>query len=168
MAKYISTLVNGGDSVSPTVIRTIKTANGLEISKAEIQEHAQQILGYTDNNKENLEISQENIYAILEGMKDVTSETGGTAYSVFRNFNFKIGGKTGSAQTDNGTSTNAWFVGFAPYEEPEIAIAVIIEDGGTGRLAAYVARDIIAQYFGMNEENIIENVTAIPYTEQQN
>ena len=166
MAKYISTLVNGGDRVDPTIIRTIKTTYGTEISKAEIQRHSEEILGTTGDDSENLEISQEYIDAILEGMKDVTSESGGTAYSIFKNFDITIGGKTGSAQTTTGT--NAWFVGFAPYDEPEIAIVVIIEGGGTGSYAAYAARDVIAQYFGMNEENIVEDVTAIPYTEQQN
>lgn len=166
MAKYISTLVNGGERIDPTIIRTIKTAYGTEISKAEIQRHSEEILGTTNNSTADLEISQEYIDAILEGMKDVTSERGGTAYSIFKDFNITIGGKTGSAQT--GSGTNAWFVGFAPYDEPEIAIAVIVEGGGTGSYAAYAARDVIAQYFGMNEEDVVEDVTAIPYTEQQN
>ncbi len=165
MAKYVSTLVNGGERVTPTIIKNVKTSYGSEISKAEIQEHTKKILGNTNDDSENLEISQQYIDVILEGMKDVTSENGGTAYSVFKNFNFTIGGKTGSAQND--TRTDAWFVGFAPYNEPEIAIAVVVEGGGTGKYAAYAARDVIAQYFGMNEEDIIENVTARPYTEQQ-
>lgn len=166
MAKYISTLVNGGDKVDTTIIKTIKTAYGTEVSKAEIQRHSEEILGTTGDDSENLEISQEYIDVILEGMRDVTSESGGTAYSIFKNFNITIGGKTGSAQAGN--TTNAWFVGFAPYDEPEIAIVVVIEGGGTGSYAAYAARDVIAQYFGMNEENITEDVTARPYTEQQN
>lgn len=166
MAKYISTLVNGGDKVDTTIIKTIKTPYGTEISKAEIQRHSEEILGSTGDDSENLEISQEYIDVILEGMRDVTSESGGTAYSIFKNFNITIGGKTGSAQA--GDTTNAWFVGFAPYDEPEIAIVVVIEGGGTGSYAAYAARDVIAQYFGMNEENITEDVTAKPYTEQQN
>ncbi len=169
MAKYISTLINKGDRINPTIIKTIRTANGEEISKAEIQAHTKRILGETNDDSENLEISQEYINVILEGMKDVTSENGGTAYSVFKNFNFQIGGKTGSAQTkkNNVETTNACFVGFAPYNEPEIAIVVVIEGGGTGKYAAYAARDVIAQYFGMNEEDIVEDVTARPYTEQQ-
>lgn len=169
MAKYVSTLVNGGERVSPTIIKSIKNAYGIEVSKAEIQEHTRQILGDTKDDSENLEISQEYIDAILEGMRDVTSENGGTAYQVFKNFNFTIGGKTGSAQTskDNQKTTNALFVGFAPYDEPEIAIVVVIEGGGTGSYAAYAARDVLAQYFGMNQENIVEDVTARPYTEQQ-
>ena len=152
MAKYVSTLVNGGERISPTIIKNIK-----------------QIIGETNDDSENLEISQEYINAILEGMRDVTSENGGTAYQVFKDFNFTIGGKTGSAQTskNNQKTTNALFVGFAPYDNPEIAIVVVVEGGGTGSYAAYAAKDVLAQYFGMNEEDIVEDVTARPYTEQQ-
>lgn len=166
MAKYISTLVNGGDKINPTIIKSIKTADGAEISKSEIQQYSKEILNNDIEEVEDLEISQEYIDVILEGMKDVTSERGGTAYNIFKNFNITIGGKTGSAQTKNGT--NAWFVGFAPYDEPEIAIVVIIEGGGTGSYAAYGARDVIAQYFGMNQESVTEDTTARPYTELMN
>lgn len=164
MAKYISTLVNGGEKINPTLIKSIKLPNGVEASKADIGEYTKEKLGPIEE-VEDIEISQEYIDVILEGMKDVTSETGGTAYTIFKDLNISVGGKTGSAQTASGT--NACFVGFAPYEEPEIAIAVVIEKGGSGSLAAYAAKDIIAQYFGMNQGNIIEDVTAYPYTELQ-
>lgn len=166
MAKYISMLVNGGNKVNPTIIKTIKNADGSEVSRTEIKQYVAEKLGIKEDNNENMQISQTNIDAILEGMRGVTSESGGTAYSIFKNFNIEIGGKTGSAQT--GVSTNAWFVGFAPYDNPEIAVVVLIENGGTGSYAAYGAREIIAQYFGMNQNYIQEDLTALPYTEIQN
>ena len=106
-------------------------------------------------------------------MKGVTTETGGTAYATFKNFNIEVGGKTGSAQTgrldENGKRiTNAWFVGFAPYENPEIAIVVMIENGQSGGNAAIPARDIIAEYFGMNANRVTEDMIAKPATEIQN
>lgn len=58
--------------------------------------------------------------------------------------------------------------GFAPYDNPEIAVVCVIENGGTGAIACYPARDVIAQYFGMNETNIEENITAKPVTEARN
>ena len=67
-----------------------------------------------------MNFKEENIEAILEGMRGVTSESGGTAYSTFRNFNIEVGGKTGSAQTGVQGKTNAWFVGFAPFDDPAI------------------------------------------------
>ena len=82
-------------------------------------------------------------------MKNVTSETGGTAYSTFKNSNVTVGGKTGSAQAGN--KTHAWFVGFAPFEDPEIAVAVIIENGAHGGYSAQVAKDIFDSYFYEDE-----------------
>ena len=67
MAKYISTLVNGGKRIDPTIIKSIKKADGSEVSKAEIQEYTRSILGQPEE-VESLEISQENIDAILEGI----------------------------------------------------------------------------------------------------
>ena len=100
-----------------------------------------------------------------EGMKSVTTETGGTAYSVFKNFPIEVGGKTGSAEA--GDNVNAWFVGFAPYEAPEIAVVVLVENGSHGYYAAEVAKEIIEAHFKL-KENVTENNTALPYTEQQN
>lgn len=168
MAKYISILVNGGKQVNPTIVKTIMNADGTEVPKEEIKKQTAERLGLEENTNQDINISQENLSAMLEGMRGVTSESGGTAYSIFKNFNIEIGGKTGSAQKQEGETANAWFVGFAPYDNPQIAIAVIIENGGSGSLACYAAKDIIAQYFGMNAEQVEENLTAIPYTEIQN
>lgn len=127
MAKYISILVNGGKQVDPTIVKTIINADGSEVSKEEIEKSVNERLGIEETDDEDIEISEENLEAVLEGMKGVTSESGGTAYSIFKNFNIEVGGKTGSAQTGSNSTANAWFVGFAPYDDPEIAIAVVIE-----------------------------------------
>ena len=106
---------------------------------------------------------EENLKVVLEGMKSVTTETGGTAYSVFKNFDIEVGGKTGSAEA--GGKVNAWFAGFAPYDNPEIAIVVMVENGSHGYYTAEVAKEIIEQHFRLKDE-ASENITAIPYTEQ--
>ena len=98
-------------------------------------------------------------------MKSVTTETGGTAYSVFRDFEIEVGGKTGSAEA--GKNVNAWFTGFAPYDNPEIAVVVFVENGGHGYYTASVARSIFESYFGKTEE-IEEDRTAKPYTGEAN
>ena len=128
------------------------------MSKQEIQEAANKKLNISSEKTENLNMKKENINAVLEGMKGVTSESGGTAYSTFRNFNIEVGGKTGSAQAGN--KTNAWFVGFAPFDNPEIAVVVLVENGGHGGYTAEVARDIFAEYFGMNSSDVTEDMTA--------
>ena len=100
-------------------------------------------------------------------MKSVTSDRSGTAYSIFRNFNISVGGKTGSAEAP-GNKVNAWFVGFAPFENPEIAIVVMVENGAHGNYTAEVVREIMSEYFGMNTQNVEENMSAIPYVQIMN
>ena len=90
----------------------------------------------------------------------MVTEQGGTAHSIFKNFDIQIGGKTGSAEA--GEKTNAWFVGFAPYEDPEIAVVVFVENGAHGYYSAEVTKEIMEAYFGLNTE-IEEDKTVKPY-----
>ena len=158
MAKYISMLANGGNAIDVTVIKSIINPNGTEVSKDEIEQFSNQKLGITNEETQKLDISKENLNAVLEGMRGVTSESGGTAYSYFRDFNIEVGGKTGSAEAGN--KTNAWFVGFAPYDNPEIAVVIIVENGAHGAYTAGVAREIFAEYFGMNANQVTEDMAA--------
>lgn len=147
LVKYIGMVANGGNKINPTLIKRILNADGTESSKAEINQYVKETLGLQDDSSENLTFSATNISAVLEGMRSVTEE-GGTASSIFKNFNIEVGGKTGSAEA--GSNVNAWFAGFAPFNDPEIAVVVIVENGGHGFYTAEVAREIIAEYFGMN------------------
>lgn len=161
MAKYISMLANGGKNIDVTLIKTVINSNGYQMSKQEIDEYVNKKLNLkSDEENSNLNISQDNLKAILEGMKGVTSESGGTAYSTFSKFNVEVAGKTGTAQVGN--KTNGWFAGFAPYDDPEIAIVVVVENVTHGGYTAEVAKDIFAEYFGMNAEEIEESQEAIP------
>ena len=162
MAKYVAMIANRGKNLDVTIVKSIINPDGSEVSRDEYESYVNEKLGLQQENVEEMSFKEENIEAILEGMRGVTSESGGTAYSTFRNFNIEVGGKTGSAQTGVQGKTNAWFVGFAPFEDPEIAIVVFVRNGGHGSYTAEVARDIIAQYFGMNTNQVTENTTAIP------
>lgn len=169
IAKYIATLVNGGKTVNPTIIKTIINNDLSEENKEEIKQYTNEKLGISTNNTEGLEIKEEYLQAVLEGMKSVTNETGGTAYSIFKDFNIEVGGKTGSAQagTKNGQDiVHAWFVGFAPFENPEIVVVVMIENGSHGSYSAEVVKQIMAEYFGMNTNNVSESTNAVPYVNQ--
>ncbi len=168
MAKYTSMIANGGKKLDVTIIKNVIKSDGTELSKEEIQLYSNQKLGIQEEETEELTFNEANVKAVLEGMRGVTSESGGTAYSTFRNFNIEVGEKTGSAQVSEDV-TNAWFVGFAPFDNPEIAVVVLVENGGHGSYTAEVARDIIAEYFGMNTtENIVtEDMTPVPTTQIQ-
>ena len=162
MAKYVAMIANRGKKLDVTIIKSIVNPDGSEVSRDEYEKYVENKLGLEPDDTEEMTFKEENINAILEGMRGVTSESGGTAYSTFKNFNIEVGGKTGSAQTGIQGKTNAWFVGFAPFDAPEIAIVVFVRNGEHGSYTAEVARDIIAQYFGMNTNQITENTNAIP------
>lgn len=165
MAKYIAMVANGGNKVNPTIVKTILNSDGTEASKFEIDNFAKEKLGLTSNEEEHIDISQDTLQTVLEGMRSVT-DTGGTASSVFKNYDIEVGGKTGSAEAGN--NVNAWFAGFAPYDNPEIAVVVMVENGGHGYYTAEVAKEIISEYFGMNinSNEIQENNNAEVYIEQ--
>lgn len=165
IAKYIAMITNGGHDIDVTLIKEITKVDGTTIDKTDIEDYISNRLGIKQEKKEDLQISEETIRTVMEGMKSVATETGGTAYSVFRDFEIEVGGKTGSAEA--GENVNAWFTGFAPYDNPEIAVVVFVEDGGHGYYTATVARAIFESYFGTNEE-IEEDRTAKPYTGQVN
>lgn len=126
-------------------------------------------LGIENNKNEDITLNPQFLTAVKEGMKSVTSDEAGTAYVRFKNFNIEVGGKTGSAEAGVDAQgkdlVNAWFTGFAPYYDPEIAVVVIVENGGHGNYTAEAVRDIMAEYFGMNTQNIVEDMRAISYTE---
>ena len=169
MAKYISMIANGGNNVDVSIIKTIQNSDGTEVSKEEINKFVNEKLGLTEENNENINLNKDYINAVKEGMKSVTSGESGTAYVRFKDFNIKVGGKTGSAEAgkdSNGKDiVNAWFAAFAPYDDPEIAVVVMVENGGHGNYTAEAVRNIMAEYFGMNTQNVTESVQAEAYTE---
>ena len=169
MTKYISMIANGGNNVNVSIVKTIQNADGTEVSKDEINEYVKEKLGLTEENTENITLNKDYVNVVREGMKSVTSGESGTAYVRFKDFNIKVGGKTGSAEAGkdaNGNDiVNAWFAAFAPYDNPEIAVVVMVENGGHGNYTAEAVRNIMAEYFGMNTQNVTEDMQAVSYTE---
>ena len=169
MTKYVSMVANGGNKIDVSIVKTIQNADGTEVSKEEINKFVKEKLGLTEENDEDVNLNKDYINAVKEGMKSVTSGESGTAAVRFRDFNIKVGGKTGSAEAGkdaNGNDiVNAWFAAFAPYDDPEIAVVVMVENGGHGNYTAEAVRNIMAEYFGMNTQNVTENMQAEAYTE---
>lgn len=167
VAKYIAMVANGGNKVSPTIVKNILNSDGTEESKSQIREYVNKRLNLDKDESEDIKISRDNINVVLQGMKSVAQD-GGTAYNIFKNFEIEIGGKTGSAEAGN--KVNAWFAGFAPFNDPEICVVVMVENGGHGNYTAEVVREIISEYFGMNlnSTEIHENNAAESYVESIN
>ncbi len=138
LANYIAGIANGGTRYKTHILKSVRSS----VDGSTIYEPKPQILGQVD-------VSEENLEAVKQGMLGVVDE--GSASAIFENYQERIGGKTGTAQIGNSVSDNALFVAFAPFDDPEIAIAVVIEHGVKGANAAYVARDIFDKYFEKNE-----------------
>ena len=167
MARYVSMLANGGKQIEVSLIKNIKDSSNNIISKDEVRDRVNKKLGIegTLTQVEDINIKPENIEAVLKGMKGVTSEPGGTAYYIFKDLGIDIGGKTGSAETGKEDEINGWFVGFAPFDKPKIAVVVLIENAGSGGNVAPVAKEIITKYLGLNAKDINEDTEAIPNVE---
>lgn len=143
MVGYISTLANGGTRYKLHLIKQVLNSDGSV--KMDIQPEVISKINLNPNN----------LAAVKEGMAKVTEE-GGTAASAFVNFSIPTAGKTGSASVGNaqkkaGRAAYGWYVGFAPVENPKIAVAVVIYDAGHGGYVAGVARSIYEAYFGLND-----------------
>lgn len=163
MAKYIAMVANGGNKLDISIVKSVNLSNGTQVAETEIDEFVNKKLGLEADNTEDLKISETTINAVKEGMRSVTEVVGGTAYSVFKDFTISVGGKTGSAEA--GRRTDGWFAGFAPYDDPEIAVVVMVENGKHGYYTAEVVKEIIYEYFGMNVQSVVENMSASYETE---
>ncbi len=152
LANYVAQLANGGTRYKPFLVKRVTTYDGKVVEEFEPQV------------QDRAEINPKTLDIVRQGMLAVT-QPGGTAYGVFHDFPILTAGKTGTAENyRNGVKQPAHglYVAFAPYDNPQIAIAVIVEHGVHGSsTAAVVAKDMMAAYF-----NIPINRTApIPVSE---
>lgn len=160
LVNYIATLVNGGYRYKLNLVDKI-----VDIDNKVVKEYKPEVL-------EKLNLNQENVNAVIEGMRRVNRI--GTNAVVFNHgnaFPIETGGKTGTAtfkengmQEKIGRAAYGVFVGFAPVEDPEIAISVALYDGGHGYFGAYVARAIFEAYFKDRlQKNYPRYVPLFPY-----
>ncbi|MPM64042.1 Peptidoglycan D,D-transpeptidase MrdA [bioreactor metagenome] len=134
LANYVATLVNGGNHWSAHLLKAVKSSDFSAIT----YEYEPALL-------DNVTIAPEHLSAVKEGMLAVTES--GSVASYFKDLDVKVGAKTGSAQVSAEGNSNAVFVAFAPYDDPEIAIAIVVEKGGSGSELGAVAADILTYYF---------------------
>tara|TARA_R110002096_G_scaffold33146_25_gene95935 strand:- start:522 stop:2699 length:2178 start_codon:yes stop_codon:yes gene_type:complete len=153
MASVTSTVANGGKVFQPRIIKKVIEKEGKVVWEEPPK------LKY-DLTKEGLTPDQ--LEMVKRGMWRVVNEGGGTAGRAKSQFTV-LSGKTGTAQTANPIQpTNAWFISFAPYEKPELAVCVFVENGNSGGGAASpIAKYIIENTVTMRQGRKVE-VTALP------
>nr|WP_325301416.1 penicillin-binding transpeptidase domain-containing protein [uncultured Dysosmobacter sp.] len=135
LANYISTLVSGGVRREAHLLKAVKSYDNSQVLAVGNSEPVS-----------TLELHESTLEAVKKGMLAYT-QPGGMVYSYFKDCVVTAGAKTGTAQLGSGQTNNGVFVCFAPYDDPEIAVAIAIEHGGSGAALASTAVQILNAYF---------------------
>ena len=138
LANYVATLVGGGDHYQAHLLKNVKAYDNSRL-----------LYMYDDKPTNTVEISDSTLSAVTKGMHELTV-SGSVAYA-FENCVVSAGAKTGSAQVGTDIA-NGVFVAYAPYEKPEIAVAIVIEKGGSGAALANTAVEIINSWFSRAQD----------------
>ncbi len=136
LANYVATIANGGSVRNLTILSNIRSSDFTTV----LEQPSHDIIRTVEGT--------EYLPLLQEGMELVASD--GTAASVFKDYMVPVAAKTGTVQTstDNETLNNGVFVCYAPADDPEIAIALVVEKGTSGSTIMKIARDVMDYYFG--------------------
>ncbi len=142
MANYAATIANGGKRYAPHLVKSIISHDG-----------SKTLATFEPKLLNEIEISDENLRLVHQGMRQVCTD--GSAKVTFADAPFEAAGKTGTAQTRRDRTPHSWFISFAPYDDPQVAIAVVAEHGGVNGLGKHVynvAREMYEAYFYSNQQ----------------
>ncbi len=134
LSTYLSTILNGGVRYAAHLLYQVKSYDGERI----LHQNETKILSEIDINDDILE-------TVREGMRGVMDN--GSAASVFSGYAIPVGGKTGTAQVSPNKSENGILTAFAPFDDPQIVVSSVIEQGSGGTEAGYCVRDVFDYYF---------------------
>ena len=147
IARYVSTIANRGTVYDLTLLDKLTDSEGNTIED------------YSASVYNNIDIADNSWNTIQEGMHQVAENT-----AAFKDLNLTIAGKTGTAQQSKSHPNHALFMGYAPYENPQIAIAIRIANGYTSANAASMAADIFSYYFDLTDKDELLNGSATTAT----
>lgn len=145
LARYVNTVAQKGRNYQLSIVDKVINKQGATIKKVE---------PYLANT---VELYDEGWNAIHDGMHRVCTE--GTASGVFYDSFISVAGKTGTAQENKYRSNHATFIGFAPYEDPELSFACIIRNGDSSSYPSEVCKSLLKYYYGqLSYEEIMNGV----------
>lgn len=148
LANYMVTLLNGGDHLVPHLLKTVKSSDYSET----VYEQEREV-------RNSLDLDSASVEAVKQGMWAVANDTESTVDQYLSNLAVEVGAKTGSAQVGSAErEANAIFTLFAPYDDPEIVISIVVEGGASGGNLAQAAGEIVNYYF--SAEHTVESVDA--------
>jgi penicillin-binding protein 2 len=151
LARAYASLANGGILYRPRILKEAHLPDGTPLAEGKPEEQGR------------IPLNERQRAEILEGLRRVINEPGGTAARYNIKPEWRVYGKTGTAQIGGG-KTNAWFVGFAPAEAPTILLVVLVEHSPYhgGEMCAPLARQILSYYFGQPEPVLMPAGTQPP------
>ncbi len=144
LATAMASIANGGTLWKPKLVSKITDPNNNTIKEFKPETIRIDL------------ISDDKLKIVREGLRNAVTE--GTVHFL-NDLPIKVAGKTGTAQVYSNLNerSNAWFAGFAPFENPQIAVAIILESGGEGSTAAVpVAKEIFQWYYNQNRDKLIK------------
>jgi penicillin-binding protein 2 len=148
IAQFTAYFANGGKMYRPHLVREITEAGGQKFHDVEVS-----------ITKENL-VKQDAVQVVREGMRQTV--TAGSARSINAVVPVAVAGKTGTAQWSSKKDPQAWFTAFAPYDNPNLAITVLVEEGKEGSTAAVpVAREFLKWYYSPKTATTTATSTSI-------
>lgn len=151
LAQYVATIANGGTRYKAHVVKEVKTYNQDEV----VQDIVPVVLNTVDSDANNF-------LTVQEGMHMVAQSVGGSAYSVFKDYPIQVACKTGTPQnSENDVSNDATFIAYAPADDPQIAVSVVVKHGFAGYKAAVIARDIFDAYFKINTASASSSTSSV-------
>ena len=143
LANYVATLANNGTRYEASML---KSARSYDYSESVFERNAVVM--------DTVSVDQSIYDAVHTGMYNVANSADGTTYSVFGSYPYKVAAKTGTAQLGEAITNNGVFICYAPYDDPQIAIAVVVEKGGAGSKIASIARDVLDYYFSFKNSSV--------------
>ena len=140
IARYLTSLVNEKELLKLSLVERVMNPDG---------EFEQE---YRKRVAENLEVSENTHTLIKIGMRDVVYGRHSSINFLFKNQGLKVAGKTGTAQENKNRPNHALFISYAPFDQPDITMTVVVPNGYTSSNAAEIARDIYKYYFGKADD----------------
>jgi len=145
LAEYCAAIANCGTRHGASILKSVHTYDFSET----VYERTPDVLS-------EVETEQEYWDAVHAGMRGVvTDPSAGSAYQIFLTAPYTVAAKTGTAQIGEGRTNNAVFICYAPYDNPEIAVAIAVEHGSAGASMGTIARDILDYYFAFKDSTVM-------------
>ncbi len=145
MAEYVATVANSGTRHSASILKSVRSYDYSE----KLYEREAEVLSTVETADYNWDAVHEGMYLVVNDPSNkanydlfITCE-----YGKLNNKNTKTAGKTGTAQKGENITNDGMFICYAPYGDPEVAVSVVVERGGSGANVAFIAKNILDAYY---------------------